>query len=53
MISRDLRALSLDKVVEMEFRLAGDICGATLVIYYMSSLSMSIFTVKNMPYQMR
>lgn len=31
MICRDLRALSLDIIVEMKFQLAGNICGATLV----------------------
>ena len=31
MISRYLRAMSLDKLVEMKFQLAGVICGATLI----------------------
>jgi hypothetical protein len=31
MICRYLRAMSLDKLVEMKFQLAGVICGATLI----------------------
>ena len=40
---RWLKALSLDIVVEMKFRSADDICGATLVIYCISSQCTSGF----------
>ena len=47
MIRRDLRAQSLHIVVEMRFQSSGDICGAPLVIYCISSLCTERFDCQN------
>ena len=47
MIRHDSRAQSLDIVVEMRFQSAGDICGAPLVIYCISSLCTERFDCQN------
>lgn len=47
MICLDSRAQSLYIVVEMRFWLAGDICGAPLVIYCISSLCTERFDCQN------
>jgi len=46
-IRRDSRAQSLDIIVEMRFQSAGDICGALLVIYCISSLCTERFDCQN------
>jgi len=46
-IRRDSRAQSLHIVVEMRFQSSGDICGAPLVIYCISSLCTERFDCQN------